>query len=103
MTAVFLVICVVTLIGLSRVGDAALRRERADALADVTALAAVQAGQDGASRVAAAAGARLGRVEQHADGTTLIELELQGVAARAAAAPLGAHLNGGPDLGTGRR
>src|SRR4051794_33899719 len=59
LVAVFVAILAVALIGLSHLGAASVRRARADAIADVTALAAVHHGATGAASVAAAGGARL--------------------------------------------
>ena len=54
-----LAVAAMTCAGLVAVGDAASRRARADAVADLVALAAVTGDRDGASQVAGANGARL--------------------------------------------
>ena len=99
----------VTLLGVARIGDATLRRARADALADVSALAAVQGGRGAAERVAAAGEGTVVEYRDEAEGAVELSVELAGARAAAAAAPLGAPLSpgaaasGDPDPATGRR
>jgi hypothetical protein len=102
-------VAVLAVAGVARVGDASLRRARADAVADVTALAAVRGGRDAAVRVATASGAQLQSFRADADGTVTVRVERAGASAAAAAAPLGdllvlgAGSHGDPEPGTGRR
>jgi hypothetical protein len=104
-----LVIVGVTLVGLARIGDATLRRARADALADVSALAAVHGGRSAAERVAAAGEGSLVGYRDGVEGAVQVTVELAGARAGAAAAPLGTPLSstgaapGDPDPATGRR
>jgi hypothetical protein len=73
--------------GVTRVGDAALRAARADALADVGALAAVAGGPSAASDVVTAEGGRLLRHAGGPSGRQVVVVELQGASGTAAAAP----------------
>jgi precorrin-3B methylase len=91
------------LLGLSRLGAAAVGRARADAVADMVALAGVTAGPEGAARVASASGARLVEHHEQADGSVRVSVQLGSTGASAAAAPVGAPLTGDPDPQTGRR
>ncbi|MHB1139767.1 MAG: hypothetical protein ACYC2O_12485 [Microthrixaceae bacterium] len=93
-----LVVVAVAATGVVRVGDAALRRARVEAVADLTALAAVEGGPEAASAVATASGAHVVSVVAEPAGRVTIVVERAGVTARAAAAPLG-----DPVGGTGRR
>ena len=101
--AVVVVVVLVSMIGVDRLGDVSVRRARADAVADVAVLSAVQGGPDGAARVATANAASVADYTGASDGSVQIELRRDGVSATAAAAPLGAELPGGPDLVAGRR
>ena len=73
--------------GVSRVGDAALRSARVDALADVSALAAVAGGATAASAVASAGGGRLVDHAAAAGERHVVVVELDGASGTAAAAP----------------
>ncbi len=73
--------------GVARVGDAALRAARADALADVGALAAVAGGPSAASAVVGAGGGRLVRHVGAPVGHHVVVVELDGASSTAAAAP----------------
>ncbi|MFN7149150.1 MAG: hypothetical protein ACK4V6_06685 [Microthrixaceae bacterium] len=73
--------------GVTRVGDAALRAARADALADLSALAAVAGGAPAASAVASAGGGRLVSQVAAASERQVVVVELDGVSGTAAAAP----------------
>jgi hypothetical protein len=84
---VALAVTAVCLLGTARVGEAALGRARADAVADLSALAAVIGGDVGAARVAEANGGRVVAVRGGSD-TRTVTVEVDGVAAVAAAAPV---------------
>lgn len=73
--------------GLTRVGDAALRAARADAVADLSALAAAAGGTTAAAEVASAGGGRL--VSHVATGVErhVVVVEFDGASSTAAAAP----------------
>lgn len=91
-SASMLVLAVVVLaaalaVGVARVGDAALRAARADALADLSALAAVAGGATAASAVATAGGGRLVSRVATASERQVVVVELDGVSGTAAAAP----------------
>lgn len=73
--------------GTARLGEAAHRRARVDAVADLAALAAVTGGTDAAAGLADDNGGRLVAATTAADGATVVEVELLGVRSRAAAAP----------------
>jgi len=90
-------------LGLSRLGGAVTLRARADAVADLTALAAVQAGREGAAEVARSSGAELREYQDRSDGAVSATVQLGAVRARAAAAPIGEPIASDPDPETGRR
>ena len=69
---VVLVVCATTLVGVARIGDAAIRRARADAIADVSALAAVDRGEAAAGAVAAASAAEVSAFSRSGDGTVRV-------------------------------
>jgi hypothetical protein len=74
------------LLGVSRLGDAAVRRSRCDAVADLTALAAVTGGDGGAREVAGANGTSVVRIA--ASGSTrTVTVSAAGVESTASAAP----------------
>jgi len=98
-----LVVILVSTLGLARLGDAAVRRARVDSVADVVALAAVHDGRGGAERVASAAGGSVLEHRQAPDGSVQVLVGLGALSAAAAAAPLGAELDSGPEPTTGRR
>lgn len=75
-------------IGVARVGDASWRRARADATADMVALAAVTGGDDGSRAVAAANGAEVRSVRRVGD-TVVVDVVAAGVSSSAAARPAG--------------
>ena len=76
-------------VGLGRLGGAAVGQARADAVADLTALAAVTGDAAGASRVAESAGAVVERVEAGPAGRRTVTVRLGPSTAVAAAAPAG--------------
>jgi hypothetical protein len=76
----------VCLLGAAHLGGAALDRARADAVADLSALAAVTGGDVDAVRVATANGGRVIGV-RHGSGVRTVTVVVSGVAAVAAAAP----------------
>lgn len=76
-------------LGTARVGDAVLRRHRAQLVADVAALAAVGREATAADRVARANGAMVRAVTVADGGTVVVTVELDGARATAAAAPGG--------------
>ena len=86
---VALAVTAVCLLGTARVGAAALGRARADGVADLSALAAVIGGPAGAARVAQANGGRVVSVRGGSD-TRTVTVEVDGVVAVAAAAPVAA-------------
>ncbi len=73
--------------GVARVGDAAVRAARVDALADVGALAAVAGGSPAASAVVTAGGGRLVRHDDTTGGRQVVTVELEGASGSAAAVP----------------
>ena len=83
------VFVVVGTTGVARVSDAAVRRARVEAAADLVALAAVDGDHDRALTVARVVGADLLGSRARDDGGVEVTLELDGVVAEAAAAPLG--------------
>lgn len=82
-----LVVTFTMVLGVVRVGDAVLRRHRAQLVADVSALAAVGGEATAADRVARTNGAVVRGVTVADDGTVVVIIELDGVRALAAAAP----------------
>ncbi len=83
-----LAVAVVLATGVARVGDAAARRARADATADVVALAAVTGGDDAAAAIAAANGAEVRRLRRLGD-TVVVDVTASGATSVAAARPAG--------------
>lgn len=79
-------VAVVVTGGVERLGDAASGRARADAIADLAALAAVTGGHPAAAAVARADGADLVDVDRRG-GTTVVVVRHRGVEAVAAARP----------------
>ncbi|UDY34338.1 hypothetical protein [Dermatobacter hominis] len=71
-----------------RIGDAAVRRARADAIADMAALAAVTGGDEGAEAVTGAAGASI-RAIRRVGSTVGVRVAADGATAEAAARPAG--------------
>lgn len=82
--AVLVVVAAMTA-GLARVGEAAVTRARADAVADVTALAAVSGGEPVAARVADSSGAVLVEHRVRRDGSVVVVVRSGAVEAVAAA------------------
>lgn len=82
-----LVVTFAMVLGTARVGDAVLRRHRAQLVADVSALAAVGVDATVADRIARANGAVVRAVTVAEDGTVVVTVELDGARATAAAAP----------------
>jgi hypothetical protein len=78
----------VVLAGTVRVGAVVTDRARSDAVADLTALAAVTGGRPSAEAVAGANGARLVALGSDGSARTVV-VEAVGVRARATAAPAG--------------
>ena len=74
-------------LGTARVGDAVLRRHRAQLVADVAALAAAGREATAADRIARANGAMVRAVTVAEDGTVMVTVEFDGAQATAAAAP----------------
>ena len=77
-----LVICclsTVCLVGLTHIGEASVSRARADAVADVVALAGVGYGQLGAQQVAEASKAGLLRFDQTGPSAVQVTVQLGGV------------------------
>lgn len=79
-------LCAALMAGVTRVGVASVGHHRAQAVADVVALAAVQ-GPSAADAVAEANAATLVAVEQVGGATVVVTVELHGARAVAAAAP----------------
>ena len=96
-----LVICclsAVCVVGLVHIGEASVHRARADAVADVVALAGVGYGHLGAQQVADASQASLVSFDQTGPTAVQVTVQLSGVRSTAAADALGAEF---PDqLGT---
>ncbi|MEX0766886.1 MAG: hypothetical protein WD029_00255 [Microthrixaceae bacterium] len=91
----FLVVgCVIALgvLGLSRLGDAAVKRAQADAVADLVALAAVADGQRAAEQVSRASRASLTGFESIGLTAVRVTVLVDGVSASAAAAELGEEI-----------
>ena len=87
-TPLLLALVAVVLLGVagaSRVGDAAVRRARADATADVVALAGATAGETSAAEVAHRNRASVAEVRTRRDGAVQVEVQRDGLLARAAA------------------
>ncbi|MSX00260.1 MAG: hypothetical protein F2809_04890 [Actinobacteria bacterium] len=90
-----LVICclsAVCVVGLVHIGEAAVQRARADAVADVVALAAVGHGDDGAEKVSRAAGAELLNLRRVGPTAVQVSVMLNGARSSAAADALGDEL-----------
>lgn len=85
--AVILLVGAALTLGSAKLGSAVVDRARVDSVADMVALAAVPGGGDGARMVATANSAQLVRHVDRADGSTLVEVRMGGVAAIAAASP----------------
>jgi len=93
-------VCVVCGLGLVRVGDAAAKRARADAVADVAALAGVAGGQRGAEEVIASARAGLVSFRQDSAEVVHVTVMVAGVTASATAAAIGEEIpSAGSTLG----
>jgi hypothetical protein len=80
----------VTVAGVGRLGTATVQRARADAAADMTALAVVVGDRSTAARVAEASGATVIEVVDRPGGASQVVVERGGVRSIAAAAPVGA-------------
>lgn len=87
--AALLLLASMLVLGAAKLGSAVVSRARADSIADVVALAAVPGGRGGATAVAAANGASIVNHQVRADGSTMIEIRLGQVSAKAAAADNG--------------
>ena len=88
----------VCVVGLVHIGEASVHRARADAVADVVALAGVGYGHLGAQQVAEASQASLVSFDQTGPTAVQVTVQLSGVRSTAAADALGAEF---PDqLGT---
>jgi len=83
---VALAVCAVMIVGIVKIGAAASARARADAVADLVALAAVTGGADAAEAVAAANGGRVLDTGGARDVRTAV-VEVGGVRSTASAAP----------------
>lgn len=83
---VALALCVAMLLGVARLGDGAVRRARADGVADLVALAGAVDGPRAAEAVAAANGAELLGTSRVGEAVR-VEVRVEGLAARAAARP----------------
>ena len=91
-----LVICclsAVCLVGLTHIGEASVSRARADAVADVVALAGVGYGHLGAQQVAEASQASLVSFDQTGLTAVQVTVQLRGVRSTAAADALGAEFS----------
>ncbi len=85
------IFCVITLgaVGLGRIGEASVKRARADAVADLVVLAAVTHGQGGAEQVSSASNASLLRFEEFGETAVRVTVQVDGLNASAAADALG--------------
>ena len=98
MMLVFCCLSAVCVVGLVHIGEASVHRARADAVADVVALAGVGYGHLGAQQVAEASQASLVSFDQTGPTAVQVTVQLSGVRSTAAADALGAEF---PDqLGT---
>lgn len=90
----------VAVVGIARVGDATARRARADAAADLVALAGAVGGPDGAAEVARAMRTAVVAFEGGDDPPVVVTVERDGVVSRAAAVgapgPVASPGPGGP-------
>jgi len=87
LVAALLAVTALLVLGLGRVGGAAVAQARVDAVADLVALAAVTGDAEGAQRVAAADGAVLVTVDGGPSGRWTVALQIAGATSTAAAAP----------------
>lgn len=87
LVAALLGVTALLVVGLGRLGGAVVVSARADAVADLVALAAVTGDEDGARRVAAADGATVVRFEGDPSGRSRVTVRLGAATAVAAAAP----------------
>ena len=87
LVAALLGVTALLVVGLGRVGGAAVARGRVDAVADLVALASVTGGAEGAQRVAAADGAVLFGVAGSPSGRQTVTVQIAGVTSSATAAP----------------
>ena len=87
LVAALLGVTVLLVLGLGRLSAAAVDRARTDAVADLTALAAVTGGQAGAERVASAAGGEVVRLTLGTTGAATVVVRLGASTASAAAVP----------------
>jgi len=87
LVAALLGVTVLLVLGLGRLVAAAVDRARTDAVADLTALAAVTGGEDGAARVASVAGAEVVRLTVGTTGAATVVVRLGASTASAAAVP----------------
>lgn len=87
--AVLVVLTALGATAVAQLGGVAAGRARVEAHADVAALAAVGDGPDAASAALAYSGARLVDSTTHPDGARTVVVELDGLRARATAAPGG--------------
>lgn len=101
LTLAVLVVAAGLLAGMARLGDAAREAARADAIADVTALAAVVGGRSAAANVARGSGADLLEMEQLDEERSRVVVRLGSSVRVAAARPV--HTGGAEhrDLGRG--
>lgn len=89
MLPALVVLACLVVAALGRAGDAAVLRARADAVADLTALAAVSGDGERAEQVARIGGASSVELDGRDGSVVEVTVELRGVQARAAAAPEG--------------
>ena len=87
LVAALLGVAAMFVLGIGRLGGAAVERARADAVSDLVALAAVTGDADGAQRVAAADGATVVRLGDGPAGRRTVTVRIGSVTAVAAAAP----------------
>jgi hypothetical protein len=87
LVAALLAVTALLALGLGRLGAAAVDRARADAVADLVALAAVTADEEGARRVAAASAATVVHLEGQPAGRRTVTVRIGRTTAVAAAAP----------------
>ena len=87
LVAALLGVTALLVLGLGRLDGAAVERARADAVADLVALAAVTGGADGAQRVATADDATVVHLDGSASGRRTVTVQTGSVTAVASAAP----------------
>lgn len=87
LVAALLTVTALLVLGLGRLGAAAVDRARVDAVADLVALSAVTGDEAGAAGVAAANGASVVSIEGNSEGRRAVTVQIGSSISVAAAAP----------------